>query len=169
VHPDAAPPETVAAIAQSCPPGALQYRRHDGHPDESAPVVNVVRIRENGPKAVYAELNIEGDTSSFRATLCRCSAARNKPYCDGSHHEAGFKVPGEPSTVESDALKVHNGQVKVIPTADGPLMVTVALEIFNGTGRAVTRAENAFLCRSGGSLKKPFCDDTHKATGFTDR
>jgi CDGSH-type Zn-finger protein/uncharacterized Fe-S cluster protein YjdI len=169
VHPDAAPAETVAAIAQSCPSGAIQYRRHDGHSDESAPVVNVVRVRENGPYAFQAELSVGGDTSSYRATLCRCGASRNKPFCDGSHHEAGFKATGEPLTVESEALKVRNGPVEVTRTADGPLMVTGSLEICSGTGRTVSRVDKVFLCRCGGSSKKPFCDGTHQAIGFKDR
>lgn len=169
VHPDAAPAETVAAIAQSCPSGAIQYQRHDGQSDEMPPVVNLVRIRENGPYAFHAELSVSGDTSSYRATLCRCGASRNKPYCDGSHHEAGFKATGEPMTVDSEALNTRNGPVEVTPTADGPLKVTGALEICSGTGRTVSRVDTAFLCRCGASSKKPFCDGTHRAIGFKDR
>ncbi|ANH66630.1 CDGSH iron-sulfur domain-containing protein [Mitsuaria sp. 7] len=169
VHPDAAPAETVAAIAESCPSGAIQYERHDGGPQEAAPLVNVVRIRENGPYAFHAELNVNGDTSSTRATLCRCGASRNKPYCDGSHHEAGFKATGEPATLEFEALSLRNGALTITPLSNGPLRASGALEICAGTGRTVTRVGNAFLCRCGGSSKKPFCDGTHQAIGFTDR
>jgi CDGSH-type Zn-finger protein/uncharacterized Fe-S cluster protein YjdI len=169
VRPDAALAETVAAISQSCPSGAIQYRRHDGNPDESAPMVNVVRIREDGPYALHAALSVAGDTASFRATLCRCGASKNKPYCDGSHHEAGFKATGEPVTIEFEAPMSRNGPVEVTPTANGPLMVTGALEICSGTGRTVSRTDKAYLCRCGGSSKKPFCDGTHQAIGFQDR
>jgi CDGSH-type Zn-finger protein/uncharacterized Fe-S cluster protein YjdI len=169
VQPDAAPAETVAAIAQSCPSGAIQYQRHDGHANETAPLVNVVRIRENGPYAFHAEMSVGGDTSSYRATLCRCGASRNKPYCDGSHHEAGFQATGEPITIESDALKVRNGLVDVTPLPNGPLMVNGSLEVCSGTGRTVSRVGEAFLCRCGGSSKKPYCDGTHQVIGFKDR
>jgi CDGSH-type Zn-finger protein/uncharacterized Fe-S cluster protein YjdI len=169
VHPDAAPAETIAAIAQSCPSGAIQYTRHDGRQDEAPPVVNLVRIRESGPYAFHAELSVAGDTSSFRATLCRCGASRNKPYCDGSHHEAGFQATGEPATVDSEALGRRNGPVEVTPTPNGPLMVVGPVEVCAGTGRTVTRSEKVFLCRCGGSSKKPFCDGTHQHNGFRDR
>ncbi|MGN6825929.1 CDGSH iron-sulfur domain-containing protein [Paucibacter sp. M5-1] len=169
VHPDAAPAETVAAIAQSCPSGAIQYERHDGGAEEAPPTVNTLRVRENGPYAFNADLNVNGDTSSMRATLCRCGASRNKPYCDGSHHEAGFKATGEPETIQSEALAVRNGPLTVVPIPDGPLKTSGALEICAGTGRTVSRVDVAYLCRCGGSSKKPFCDGTHKAIGFTDR
>ena len=31
---------------------------------------------------------------------------------------------------------------------------------------AVERQDRVFLCRCGGSARKPFCDGTHKKSGF---
>src|SRR4249920_3544123 len=82
IQPDGASPETVAEIAHNCPSGAITYERVDGGPQESPPKVNVVRIRENGPLAFHAELEIQGHGATYRATLCRCGASQNKPVCD---------------------------------------------------------------------------------------
>jgi uncharacterized Fe-S cluster protein YjdI/CDGSH-type Zn-finger protein len=84
IHPEAASVEKIVAIAESCPSGAITYIRKDGGPQEQPPVVNTVRIRENGPLAVHAEIVLGGETS-FRATLCRCGVSENKPFCNGSH------------------------------------------------------------------------------------
>ena len=62
--------------------------------DEQPPKVNLIRIRENGPLEVHADLRIARDAAGFRATLCRCGASKNKPYCDGSHHTARFVAAG---------------------------------------------------------------------------
>lgn len=67
IYPDNAAPEAVAEIAHNCPSGAITYERLDSGPQEVAPIVNVVRIRENGPLAFHAE-----------------------PYCDGTHTKIGF-------------------------------------------------------------------------------
>ena len=40
-----------------------------------------------------------------RATLCRCGASKNKPYCDGSHVAAAFAATGEPATTASVAAR----------------------------------------------------------------
>src|SRR6185437_4662950 len=96
-HPDAAPTEEVVAIARACPSGAIRYERLDGGPQEEPPPVNLARVRENGPLAVHAALEIEGHAPELRATLCRCGASKNKPYCDGSHVAAGFQATGEPA------------------------------------------------------------------------
>src|SRR5262249_13518854 len=60
IQPDAAPAEEVAAVARSCPSGAITYERLDGAAAEAAPLVNVVRVLENGPLAFHAELSIDG-------------------------------------------------------------------------------------------------------------
>jgi CDGSH-type Zn-finger protein/uncharacterized Fe-S cluster protein YjdI len=166
IKPDNASAEAIAAIALSCPSGAITYQRLDGGADEQAPVVNLVRIRENGPLAFHAELSIEGEAPVLRATLCRCGASKHKPFCDGSHSAAPFVATGEPATLESAALAVRNGPLAVKPLRNGPLMVSGPLEVVSGTGRTVTRATETFLCRCGSSSSKPFCDGTHKKIGF---
>lgn len=83
IHPDAATPEAVAELAHNCPSVAITYERNDGGAAEVPPVVNVVRVRENGPLAFHGELTIGGEPT-LRATLCRCGASQRKPFCDGS-------------------------------------------------------------------------------------
>ncbi|HEY3253549.1 MAG TPA: CDGSH iron-sulfur domain-containing protein, partial [Polyangiaceae bacterium] len=166
IHPDAMPVDALVEIAHVCPSGAIRYRRKDGKPDESAPPVNLLAIREAGPYALRGELSIAGK-SAFRATLCRCGASKHKPYCDGSHHEVNFAASGEPPTGATDMLAVRNGPLSVEPQTDGPLQVRGNLEITSGTGRVVARVQQARLCRCGGSANKPFCDGTHARIGFS--
>ncbi|HEY0468607.1 MAG TPA: ferritin-like domain-containing protein [Polyangiaceae bacterium] len=166
IHPDAMPVDALVEIAHVCPSGAIRYRRKDGKPEESAPPVNLAAIREAGPYALRGELTIAGKSGAFRATLCRCGASKNKPYCDGSHHELNFTASGEPPTGAADMLPVRNGPLSVEPQTDGPLQVRGNLEIISGTGRVVARVQQTHLCRCGGSANKPFCDGTHARIGF---
>jgi CDGSH-type Zn-finger protein/uncharacterized Fe-S cluster protein YjdI len=166
IHPDAMDPEALAGIAHVCPSGAICYVRKDGRPDETAPPVNLVAIREGGPYAVRGPLRIDGEPRNFRATLCRCGASKNKPYCDGSHHDIAFDASGEPKTTVADMLPVRDGPLDIDLEIDGPLAVRGNLEITSGTGRVVARVTSARLCRCGGSATKPFCDGTHARIGF---
>ena len=166
IHPDAMPVERVVEVAHACPSGAIRYTRLDGEPQESAPPVNLATLREAGPYAFRAQLQIAGVPAGFRATLCRCGASKNKPYCDGSHHDVGFTATGEPPTGKVDALPVRDGVLAIDPQTNGPLRVRGNLEITSGTGRAVARVTSAYLCRCGGSANKPFCDGTHAKIGF---
>ena len=63
----------------------------------SEPVV--IRTRENGPFVVTGPVKIidhlgneftiaEGKTN---IALCRCGQSKNKPFCDGSHGDIGFR------------------------------------------------------------------------------
>jgi CDGSH-type Zn-finger protein/uncharacterized Fe-S cluster protein YjdI len=166
IHPDAMDTEELAGIARSCPSGAIRYHRRDGRPDETAPPVNLLTVREAGPYAVHAPIMLNGEPAGLRATLCRCGASRNKPYCDSSHHGIGFAASGEPPTGAADALAVRNGPLGINPQIDGPLEVRGNLEITSGTGRVVARIQSARLCRCGGSQNKPFCDNSHERIGF---
>ena len=166
IHPDAATPEAVAELAHQCPSGAIMYERKDDGPDEQAPPVNLARMRENGPLALHGDLRIAGQPAAFRATLCRCGASQNKPYCDNSHSAAGFTASGEAAPQESGALAVRDGPLAITPTLNGPLRVEGPVEIVSGTGRTVNRVNKTWLCRCGQSRNKPFCDSSHKAAGF---
>jgi len=166
IHPDAMEVERVVEIAHACPSGAITYRRVDGVHDETAPPVNLAAVREAGPYAFRGQLQIDGEPVGFRATLCRCGASKNKPFCDGSHHDVPFTATGEPPSGKTDMLPVRNGVLAIEPEVNGPLAVRGNLEITSGTGRVVARVTTARLCRCGGSATKPFCDGTHAKIGF---
>jgi CDGSH-type Zn-finger protein/uncharacterized Fe-S cluster protein YjdI len=166
IHPDAMEVERVVEVAHACPSGAIRYHRLDGAHDETAPPVNLAGIREAGPYAFRGQLQIDGEPVGFRATLCRCGASKNKPFCDSSHHEVGFSATGEPPSGKTDMLPVRDGPLAIEPEINGPLAVRGNLEITSGTGRVVARVVTARLCRCGGSSNKPFCDGTHAKIGF---
>lgn len=166
IFPDKTDVETLVGIARACPSGAISYRRKDGRPDEPAPHVNLLNVRENGPLAVRGELVIAGEPTGYRATLCRCGLSKNKPYCDGSHVDGGFAATGEPATGDLTVLEARDGPLRVDPQRNGPLQVSGNLEICAGTGRAVARTTAVKLCRCGHSANKPFCDGSHMRVGF---
>jgi CDGSH-type Zn-finger protein/uncharacterized Fe-S cluster protein YjdI len=166
IDPDAASTEALVGVAHACPSGAIRYLRHDGGQEEQAPAVNMARIRENGPYAIHADIDLIGKGEMFRATLCRCGASKNKPFCDGSHHDISFAATGEPETRESEPLGTRGGRLEIVPQKNGPLLMRGALELCAGTGRTVDRFTTARLCRCGGSKTKPFCDGSHASNGF---
>ena len=94
IDPAGAPPQQVVELVRRCPSGALAYTI-DGQapkPEEWPPTVMVMK---DGP---YAVLGVELPGVEFakgvpreRYTLCRCGASKNKPFCDASHLESGFK------------------------------------------------------------------------------
>ena len=79
-----------------CPSGRLEYRA-DGNtePDELEHPAAVSAIR-NGPLWVRAGVPVVGSDGApyevrHRVTLCRCGGSENKPFCDGTHQEVGFR------------------------------------------------------------------------------
>lgn len=175
IYPDAQPVEVLMQLAKSCPSGAIRVKRHERKAGEAmssdaAPIVNTVRVRENGPLAIEAELLLRGEPQvSPRTTLCRCGNSANKPYCDGSHTAVAFVASGEPVYQKLQALTQRDGPVDVRPVPNGPLHLRGNLELVSGTGRTCNKATEAYLCRCGQSRNKPYCDGSHVAIGFSAR
>ncbi|MAT58648.1 MAG: CDGSH iron-sulfur domain-containing protein [Melioribacteraceae bacterium] len=61
-----------------------------------------------------------------------------------------------------------DNKIKVTLLKNGPLMVEGKVTIKNSAGETIESTEKNFLCRCGGSSKKPFCDGTHKKIEFKD-
>ena len=92
---DAADADAVAAAIESCPTGALHYRRVDGGREEQQPAETTVEPHPNGPLFVRGAVRIVDPDGHLirgvtRVALCRCGASENKPFCDGSHLRIGF-------------------------------------------------------------------------------
>jgi len=167
IAPDAATSaEGLVAVAQNCPSGAIGYRRRDGGPEEAAPPVNLIQVRENGPLAFRGALAIDDAPIGYRATLCRCGRSQNKPFCDGAHRSANFAATGEPADGDVTPLAARDGAVSIRPQRNGPLVVSGNLEVVSGTGRTIRKASALALCRCGASAAKPYCDGSHARVGF---
>ncbi len=55
-----------------------------------------INLIENGPLFVDGKIELKDNKGKIIATeentyLCRCGGSKNKPFCDGSHKEKGFK------------------------------------------------------------------------------
>lgn len=154
-----------------CPTGALHVERLDGGPAEPVPSRNMVTVAPVGPLYLRGELEIEtpeGVVHDTRAALCLCGASQSKPFCDGSHQEAGFRhdggfLLGEPiAPPPSDA----DGPLRVRPSRRGPLLLSGVLEVRSADLGTFARIQHPALCRCGHSGLKPFCDGTHHEIGF---
>jgi CDGSH-type Zn-finger protein/uncharacterized Fe-S cluster protein YjdI len=163
---DATSTEGLIATVQNCPSGAITYVRKDRGPEEAAPPVNLVQVRENGPLSLRADFSVDGVAGGLRATLCRCGQSKNKPYCDNSHIAASFRASGEPDTGDVTPLASRGGPIDIRPQKNGPLLVSGNVELISGTGRTFRKTTNAMLCRCGASANKPYCDGSHARVGF---
>jgi CDGSH-type Zn-finger protein len=145
----------------ACPSGAIRYVRRRRSQEIAPPESDAA-----GGTYALAATCVRWSANGYRATLCRCGASKNKPFCDGSHQAVGFAATGEPQTRSSEMLAIRDGPLAIDPQPDGPLRVRGNLEIVSGTGRVIARITNAKLCRCGASGSKPFCDGSHARVGF---
>ena len=187
-QPDLASNKEVEEVVLRCPTGALTYQRKDAYKDvggrvesgteteagfmstEQAAAENTIHVAYNGPLYFKGDLDIEGTPDdingvNFRAALCRCGESKNKPFCDNSHEDAGFKDYGAVGET-GEGLEATGGQLKVTLLKDGPLLIKGNVTITTGSGRQAWQGKETALCRCGASQNKPFCDGKHKLAGF---
>lgn len=55
--------------------------------------------------------------------------------------------------------------MKIVALPDAAYMIETAEILLDGQGRELKVP--LYLCRCGASRRKPYCDGTHKAIGFT--
>jgi len=95
IDPDGANVEAIIETIEACPSGALSYTiDNEEHRDcNNSAAIN---LSKNGPFIVTGGITLESiefgeGASREHFTLCRCGASKNKPFCDGSHYDAGFE------------------------------------------------------------------------------
>ncbi|UCE31950.1 MAG: CDGSH iron-sulfur domain-containing protein [Burkholderiales bacterium] len=94
IDPDAAEVQAIVEVIERCPSGALSYTI-EGRAQEGSVGEATILVSKNGPYCVsgpveLADVDWAEGASRKRFTLCRCGASQNKPFCDGSHWDAGF-------------------------------------------------------------------------------
>jgi len=169
-QPDQASNENVREVVLRCPTGALSVEFADGSGAEQAAARNTVQVSYNGPLFVQGDLEIDGAPDDipglkFRAALCRCGESKNKPYCDNSHEDAGFKDYGAVGDTGKE-LGEAGGQLQIRLAKDGPILVRGNLTVVAASGREAWHGKQAAFCRCGASNNKPFCDGEHKNIDF---
>ncbi len=169
VRPDGASRDDVVRVCDACPTGALRARDPDTgallHPDLAR---NMVRIVRDGPLYVRGTMSVNGqEEPAFAAAFCRCGRSRNMPYCDESHRD-GFSdnghviLAGHFERLDAPA----KGALDVRYRPGGSLKLAGPFELMDGDGRSSGWFARASFCRCGESQFKPFCDNTHRKTGF---
>jgi CDGSH-type Zn-finger protein/uncharacterized Fe-S cluster protein YjdI len=86
----------MMAMIEHCPSGALTFRLTVDGPDVEPDLPVGIAVTDDGPYFVTGGIPVErSDGEPFdprpRMTLCRCGGSANKPLCDGSHKEIGFR------------------------------------------------------------------------------
>jgi len=90
--------DRVKRMVANCPSGRLEFSlRAGGEPVEPEYEPSIATVPD-GPLWVRGGIAVEApDGFTYevrnRVTLCRCGQSKNKPFCDGTHAEAGFSAP----------------------------------------------------------------------------
>ena len=96
VSSDADVRERLVTMISNCPSGRLEQQPSIAEPAEEPAFEPMIGVTRNGPYWVRGGIPIESEDGQTyevrnRVTLCRCGQSRNKPFCDGSHSDVGFR------------------------------------------------------------------------------
>ena len=171
IQPGETPAEDIVQAVLRCPTGALHFVRQDGGEEEQPPAKNTVTFTADGPLYVHGNLELHDMQGNLlhkdtRMALCRCGQSQNKPFCDNTHLETGFKADGVGTLRESTSQDAEDDVLRITLKPNGSLRFNGNFEVFNESGELLFSGCSAGLCRCGASLKKPFCDSSHKEINF---
>jgi len=77
-------------------------------------------------------------------------------------------LSAEPDLPEDDDALVQGAGATITPYRDGPLVVRGDFRLVDQDGGEIDPGRGTIaLCRCGKSGIKPFCDGTHKRSGFS--
>lgn len=129
-----------------------------------------ITVRFDARRCIHAERCVHGLPAVFDAG--------SRPWIqpDGATADAVADVihrcpTGALTYQRSDggpAEPVPEGPPEIRVVSNGPLYVRGSLEVVDHEGQPVETGPRAALCRCGASKNKPFCDNTHLETGFSD-
>lgn len=136
-------------------------------------MANTIHLQADGPLIIADAAEVCGaDGTLIRKAasmrLCRCGQSGNKPFCDDAHTRTGF---ADEARVPMDYVirKPEPGAPPASPRltlrTDGPVHCFGEVRILGKDGSA-WQGSQANLCRCGQSANKPFCDGTHRSSGF---
>lgn len=100
IDPLGATAQEIARTVALCPSGALTVALDSATGSASAPAAAAgppcITALKDGPLMVEGAIALASpDGTAYEArpryTLCRCGQSKNKPFCDGSHYNVGFK------------------------------------------------------------------------------
>jgi len=96
IVPDNASKDEIMEVVKACPSGALRYSPPGGEPQHGRDDVEGITVEQDGPYRVtgmpLASARQAKGASAEKYVLCRCGASKNKPFCDGSHYDIGWKA-----------------------------------------------------------------------------
>ena len=132
---------------------------------------NRITVCENGPLLCNGDVEVVAEDGYVfgkydECALCRCGQTKNRPFCDGSHKEAGFENDGVITGIVSDELEETQGPLKITVRKNAMLVAAGPMTIICADGSCAAERSKAALCRCGHSRNKPFCDGSHKEVGF---
>jgi CDGSH-type Zn-finger protein len=95
IQPDNGSREEILRVMKACPSGALRYSEPGGEAELVADGRVSITVEKNGP---YRVCNIPVEAgyrahgqSDAKYVLCRCGQSANKPYCDGTYKDVGWR------------------------------------------------------------------------------
>ena len=172
INPDEASAEKVADVIETCPTGALHYEMKKSTRVEKPSSKNRIKLSADGPVYFFGDIEVqdhEGNTvlEDTRFALCRCGVSGNKPACDNSHEEIEWSAGTDADKSKMPEINEEKHDKLLIKLMkNGPAILEGSYTMESPEIGEHTSDKGVALCRCGASSTKPFCDGTHKETGF---